>query len=56
MKNDNNNLWSQLNNCAKNKKNKNFNMSSGEQYRDYIHVKDLAKNIAILIKVFNCSD
>ena len=53
-KNDNNNLWSQLNNCAKNKKNKNFNMSSGEQYRDYIHVKDLAKNIvAIALKKRN---
>ena len=44
-KRDNNNLWSQLIKFSKIKKNKKFNMSSGEQFRDYIHVKDLSKNI-----------
>lgn len=44
---DNNNLWSQIN---KNSRNKilEFKMSSGEQYRDYMHVKDLARHIVFL--------
>lgn len=44
---DNNNLWSQINRKSKTKMSE-FKMSSGEQYRDYIHVKDLAKNIVFI--------
>ena len=43
--NNNNNLWSKIIIFSKKKKITDFNMSSGEQYRDYIHVKDLAKLI-----------
>ncbi len=44
---DNNNLWSQINRKSKSKMSE-FKMSSGEQYRDYINVKDLAKNIVFI--------
>ena len=46
-KRDNNNLWSQINKKL-NQKIQEFKMSSGEQFRDYIHVKDLAKNIVFI--------
>ena len=37
-----------INQIFKIKKNRNFKMSSGEQYRDYIHTKDLAQNIVTI--------
>lgn len=46
--NNNNNLWSKIINFSSKNKTKDFNMSSGEQFRDYIHVKDLAKLIIII--------
>ena len=46
--NDNNNLWSQLIKFSDQKKIKYFKMSSGKQSRDYMHVKDIAKNIVFI--------
>ena len=45
---NNKNLWSKLIKYSNYKKNRNFKMSSGEQYRDYIHTKDLAQNIVTI--------
>ena len=45
---NNNNLWSKLIKFSNYSKNRNFKMSSGEQYRDYIHTKDLAQNIVTI--------